>query len=403
MKSILLITNRCPYPPTKGDKLTYWNLIRFFKSHHYRVHLGTFIDDPDDLQYQDVLQQECASCFCPQIHTTTRKAMAMHGLLTGLPLSIAFYHHPAMQQWIDRTIDQGVDAVIAGSSAVARYIVRNRTYPLRVIGYLDIDSDKWNQYALKSSFPMSWIYRREGKLLFDWEQKIAAACDIGYFVTQAETADFRARAPEVADRVATISNGVDSDYFDPAVELDSPYPKHLLPLCFTGAMDYKPNIEAVTDFVKHIFPLILQKHPRAAFWIVGSKPSPEVQRLADDNQIFVTGRVPDVRPYLKYAKVVVSPIRIARGLQNKVLEGMAMEKTVVGTPECLHGIHATPEKQLLQGASPIEFAEQCGRVLDGLNLGKAARQCVLEGYSWHACLSPLRSWIEEGIDRSNLP
>jgi sugar transferase (PEP-CTERM/EpsH1 system associated) len=403
MKSILLITNRCPYPPNKGDKIAYWNLIRFFKMNGYGVHLGTFIDDPDDRQYRAVLQQECASYFCPQIDPTARKAMAMHGLLTGLPLSVAFYRHPAMQHWIDRTIDQGVDAVIAGSSAVARYIVHNRPYPLRVIGYLDIDSDKWNQYSLKSRFPMSWIYRREGKLLFDWEQKIAAACDIGYFVTQAETADFRARAPKVANRVATISNGVDSDYFDPAIELDSPYPKDLLPLCFTGAMDYKPNIDAVIDFVKNIFPLILRKHPRAAFWIVGSKPAPEVQRLAVDNQIFVTGRVPDVRPYLKHAKVVVSPIRIARGLQNKVLEGMAMEKTVVGTPECLHGIHATPDKQLLLGANAREFAEQCCLVLEGLDLGKAARQCVLDGYSWYASLSPLRRWIEEGIDRSNLP
>jgi sugar transferase (PEP-CTERM/EpsH1 system associated) len=403
MKSILLITNRCPYPPTKGDKLTYWNLIRFFKSHGYGVHLGTFIDDPDDLQYREILQQECSSCFCPEIDPTTRKAMAMHGLLTGLPLSVAFFRHPAMQQWIDHTIDEGVDAVIAGSSAVARYIVQNRSYPLRVIGYLDIDSDKWNQYALKSSFPMSWIYRREGKLLFDWEQKIAAECDIGYFVTQVETADFRARAPEVADRVATIANGVDSDYFDPSVELANPYPDTQLPLCFTGAMDYKPNIEAVVDFVKNIFPRILQRHPRAAFWIVGSKPSPEVQRLAIDNQIVVTGRVPDVRPYLKYAKVVVSPIRMGRGVQNKVLEGMAMAKTVVGTSECLRGIHATSEKHLLLATNSEAFAEQCGRVLNGLDLGNAARQCVLERYSWHASLSQLKRWIENGIDRSNLP
>jgi sugar transferase (PEP-CTERM/EpsH1 system associated) len=402
-KSILVITNRCPYPPVKGDKIHQWNLLKFLKKAGYQIHLATFIDDPEDLQYREVLVKEFASCFAPAINPRWRKIFALHGLLTGAPLSTAFYHHPALQRWIDETMDRGVDAIIAGSSAVARFIMGKRNYPTRIIGFADIDSDKWTQYSKNSSFPLSWIYSREGKLLFDWERKISAACDIGYFVTKAETAEFRTRAPEVADRVATISNGVDSDYFDPAIELDSPYPKDLLPLCFTGAMDYKPNIDAVVEFVKNIFPLILQKHPRAAFWIVGSKPSPEVQRLAVDNQIFVTGRVPDVRPYLKYAKVVVSPIRIARGLQNKVLEGMAMEKTVVGTPECLHGIHATPEKQLLLGASPKEFADQCSRVVEGLDLGKAARQCVLEGYSWYASLSPLQLWIEAGIDRSNLP
>lgn len=403
MKSILAITNRCPYPPVKGDKIYQWNLLKFLKNAGYRIHLATFIDDPEDLQYRQVLEKEFDSCFAPEINTRLRKIYALHGILAGTPLSTAFYRHAAMQRWIDEKIDDGVDAIIAGSSAVARFIMGKRNYPTRIIGFADIDSDKWTQYSKNSRFPLSWIYSREGKLLFDWERRIAAACDIGYFVTKAETAEFRARAPEVADRVATISCGVDSDYFDPAFEWDSPYPKDLLPICFTGAMDYKPNIDAVVDFVKNIFPIILQKYPRAAFWIVGSKPSPEVQRLAVDNQIVVTGRVPDVRPYLKHAKVVVSPIRIARGLQNKVLEGMAMEKTVVGTPECLHGIHATPEKELLLGASPAEFAKQCGRVLDGLDLGKAARQCVLERYSWYASASPLRRWIDEGIDRSNLP
>lgn len=403
MKSILVITNRCPYPPVKGDKIHQWNLLKFLKKSGYQIHLATFIDDPDDLPYREVLEKEFASCFAPQINTRSRKIFALHGLLAGTPLSTAFYRHPMLQRWIDEKIDEGVDAIIAGSSAVARFIMGKRTYPTRIIGFADIDSDKWTQYSKNSRFPLSWIYSREGKLLFEWERKIAAACDIGYFVTQAETADFRDRAPEVADRVATISNGVDSDYFDPAIGLDNPYPNNLLPLCFTGAMDYKPNIDAVIDFVQNIFPLILHKHPRAAFWIVGSKPSAEVQRLAVDNQIFVTGRVPDVRPYLKHAKVVVSPIRIARGLQNKVLEGMAMEKTVVGTPECLHGIHATPEMHLLLGANPKEFADQCGRVLEGLDLGKAARKCVLDGYSWSASLAPLRLWIEKGIDRSNLP
>ncbi len=392
MKDLLFLAQRCPYPPNKGDKITTWNLLKYLSA-RYRVHLGTYIDDPHDWQYADVLRQQCQSVYLANLNPTYCKFKSLTGLLTGEALSVSFYRHSAMQAWVNNKLATGVERVFVYSSAMARYVL-NTTGPVRIMDFADIDSDKWRQYAEVARWPMSWIYRREGSKLLQWERNIARKFDHSLFISEAEADDFRKLAPESAGKIAALSNGVDSNYFSPDRDYPNPYPLESPQLVFTGAMDYRPNIDAVVWFAREVLPLIRQHHSNAGFCIVGNRPAAEVQDLSSIPGVLVTGRVEDVRPYLAHAAAVVAPLRIARGIQNKVLEGMAMAKTVVCSPQGLEGITADVGQELLVAEGAAAFADSCQQVMAGLDLGQTARKRVLNDYDWDACLSKLAGLIE---------
>jgi sugar transferase (PEP-CTERM/EpsH1 system associated) len=240
---------------------------------------------------------------------------------------------------------------------------------------------------------MSWIYQRESRLMLEWERRVAREFNWSAFISDAEAADFRRMAPESAHKVATLSNGVDADYFSPQRDYPNPYPADAKTIVFTGAMDYFPNVDAVEWFAREVMPPLRQRWPGVLFYIVGGKPSPKVQALAGDD-ITVTGRVEDVRPYLAHATAVTAPLRIARGIQNKVLEGMAMARTVITSPQGLEGIDAEPGIELLTADTPSDYLDRFAQVLAGLDLGGAARARILQDYAWPARLAPLASMLE---------
>ena len=388
MDDLLFLAQRCPYPPNKGDKITTWKILNHLLK-TYRVHLGTFIDDPDDWQYEAFLRERCASLMLRPIGRAAGLARSTLGLLTGEALSVAYYRDPQMQRWASSVIRGGVSHVFVYSSAMAQFVVADGSIS-RVMHFADIDSDKWRQYAKVSRWPMSWVYAREAENLLTWERRIAASFDRSWFVSDAEAADFRRMAPESKARVGTLSNGVDGDYFAPGSDFPNPWGDDLQRLVFTGAMDYRPNVDAVVWFAREVLPLLRQRSGDVRFCIVGSRPGPEVLVLAEDPAVQVTGRVDDVRPYMAHAACIVAPLRIARGIQNKVLEGMAMGKTVVCSPQGLEGIDAEPGRTLLVAAEPSEFVEACQSVLTRrVDLGAAARACMLARYDWGACLAVL--------------
>ena len=389
---LLFLPQRCPYPPNKGDKIATWHILKFLIA-RYNVHLGTFIDDPGDWQYADFLRGQCASVHLEGLDPRTAKIKSLSGFLTGEALSVAYYRHPGMQRWVNERLAAGVKKVFVFSSAMARFVTHAQGC-VRIMDFCDLDSDKWRQYAQTSAWPMSWVYAREARTLLAWERKIAASFDHSLFISETEAADFKALAPESAHKVGVLSNGVDADYFSPTAVADQPQGERASPqLVFTGAMDYRPNIDAVVWFAKEVFPLIQQQQPDAGFTIVGSKPAAEVQALDQHPGITVTGRVEDVRPYLMQAACVVAPLRIARGIQNKVLEGMAMAKTVVCSPQALEGIEAKPGEEVLLADTPQAFATACMHAINGLNIGAAARQRVLATYDWDARLAKIDEWL----------
>jgi sugar transferase (PEP-CTERM/EpsH1 system associated) len=253
----------------------------------------------------------------------------------------------------------------------------------RVLDLVDVDSEKWHSYADSKPWPLSSLYRREGRLLLEFERKAASDFDRVLLVSPAEAELFRLRAPESANKVDYYSNGVDSDYFAPQPAHPSPYGTART-IVFTGAMDYAPNIQAVRWFAERVMPTLRSQHGELEFHIVGSRPAASVRELQKAPGVHVSGTVPDVRPYLQHAALVVAPLRIARGIQNKVLEAMAMQKTVIASPQALEGIQVEHGAEVLCAHGGAEFISLICRQLHAPDphLGLAARQRILSDYRW---------------------
>jgi sugar transferase (PEP-CTERM/EpsH1 system associated) len=397
MKQVLLLVHRIPYPPNKGDKIRSYHLLKYL-AQRYRVHLGTFIDDADDWQHADAVRALCGETHFAALDPRRAKLRSLQGLLKGVPLSLDYYRDRGLQAWVERVLrDHDIDRVVVFSSAMAQY-VESAQGARRIIDFVDIDSDKWRQYADKKPWPMSWLYRREGSTLLGYERRIARAFDASFFVSAAEADMFKSLAPESAAKTGYFNNGVDTAYFSDTESFENPFAAGALPIVFTGAMDYWPNVDAVKWFAEEIFPSVRQRHANAVFTIVGSRPTPEVRALERLSGVQVTGTVPDVRPYVANAALCVAPLRIARGIQNKVLEAMAMGKAVVVTPQALEGIAAQTGSEVLLAADSAQFVSQVSGYLDQPNaaIGRNARLKVERQYGWDSNLAKLDASLESG-------
>lgn len=396
-EELLFLVHRMPYPPNKGDKIRSFHMLRHL-SQHYRVHLGTFVDDEADWRHVDTARSFCGESHFAKLNPSTARLRSLSGLLTGQALTLPYYHNAGMQAWVNDILARHpVKRILVFSSAMAQY-VRQAGGRRRVIDFVDIDSDKWVQYAKSKRWPLSWLYRREGKLLLRHEREIASEFDASLFVSREEAELFKRLAPESADKTSYFSNGVDTGYFSPEREYPNPYPANEQVLVFTGAMDYWPNVDAVSWFAEEIFPAILAAHPQTRFYIVGSRPSTAVNELARLPGIKVTGTVADIRPYLAHARLAVAPLRIARGLQNKVLEAMAMEKIVVSSPQAAEGIQATLGEELHVASSAQAFGQTIRTLLAEKAcgpMGKAARARILTDYDWDSCLAQVDALLAE--------
>lgn len=381
---LLFLCHRIPYPPDKGDKIRSY---RWFSAlvENFRVHLGAFIDDPADWAHVGDLQERCASTLLLPLPPTWATVRSLTGLLRGTALTFPYYRDERMRRWVEERLTcQESGYVLVFSSAMGQYVEGTRwSRTRRVIDFVDVDSDKWRQYAKTRPWPASWVYQREAERLAEAEARLAGIFDASVFVSDSEADLFRGRVGRLAPRVVAIPNGVDSAYFASTPGRASPFPSGTEPVVFTGAMDYWANADAVLWFVREVWPRIRACRPQAILAIVGARPSPEVQALGCAD-VQVTGWVPDVRPYLQHALAVVAPMRIARGIQNKVLEGMAMGRPVVVTPKALEGLEAVPGRDLLLADGPLAFAEAVLAVLNGDRkaVGVSGRRLVERHYHW---------------------
>lgn len=396
MANLLYLVHRLPYPPNKGDKVRSFHLLKHLVLRH-RVFLGTFIDDPADEVHVDAVKAMCKDTYIARLMPHWAKLRSIRGLLSGEALSLPYYRDAGLRRWVVRMLDTaGIDAVIVFSSVMADYVPDLRRMPT-LVDFVDMDSAKWRQYGETQRWPYSWLYRREGEQLLAYERAVAEKALHAYFVTPAECDLFLAAAPEARGKVDAMCNGVDAEFFSPDPQLASPYSADEMPVVFTGAMDYWPNVDAAVWFAGEILPLLRQRYPALRFYVVGRSPDPAVQALAGEG-VVVTGTVEDVRPYLAHAKAVVAPLRIARGIQNKVLEAMAMAKPVVASSACTGPINARPGEELLAATIPDEYVAQIGKLISDQvlsdRIGQAARRRVLENYSWNAHLGLIDRHLE---------
>lgn len=401
MANILYLVHRLPYPPNKGDKVRSFHLLKHLAARH-RVFLGTFVDDPADMQYLDTVREYCVELHAAPLNPATAKLASLRGLLIGEALSLPFYRDSGMSGWVDQVARrEKLDASVVFSSPMAQYAMRVPDLPM-LVDFVDLDSAKWTDYAPKHAWPMSWLYRREGARLLAFETAVAQRAKVSFFVTEKEVELFHQQSPSTTAPVQALCNGVDADFFAPDSARPSPYPPGQVPLVFTGAMDYWPNADAVIWFVTEVLPVLRRDWPQMHFYIVGRSPTPAVTALAGDG-VTVTGTVPDVRPYLQHAAVVVAPLRLARGIQNKILEAMAMSRPVVASRTCVEAIDGKEGQDLMAAKEPTEFVQAVCQLLNqpGLadQVGSAGRVCVLNNYSWSAHLAGIDRHLDRHIQQ----
>ncbi|WP_020655398.1 TIGR03087 family PEP-CTERM/XrtA system glycosyltransferase [Massilia niastensis] len=395
MEDLLLLIHRIPYPPNKGDKIRSYHLLKHL-ARDYKVHLATFVDDADDWQHVPKVEALCASSHFATLNPLLARVRSLGALVKGRSLSLDYYRDGEMQRWVDQTVAaHKIERVLVFSSAMAQYADR---FPgaRRVVDFCDVDSDKWRQYADKKSWPMSWLYRHEARQLLHYERQVAREYDASLFVSGPEADLFRKLAPESDAKIGFFTNGVDTDYFTPAGSYASPFAPGECAVVFTGAMDYWPNVDAVQWFAAEAMPILRARHPDLRFYIVGARPTAAVQELARLPGVKVTGTVPDVRPYIAHARAAVAPLRIARGIQNKVLEAMAMATPVVVSPQALEGIDAEPGRELVLAEDGAGFADAVAALLERQDneIGLAARARVECKYSWSSNLACIGERLE---------
>ena len=399
MANILFLAHRLPYPPNKGDKVRSYHLLRHLAERH-QVHLGTFVDDPDDLQHLSVVRGWCAGLHAQTLQPRRAKLASLRGLASGEALTECYYRSAPMARWVADTVARAhIDAAVVFSSSMAQYALAHPAVPM-LVDFVDVDSAKWADYAPQHRWPMSWLYAREGRLLLACERRVAALAQHSFFATDKEAALFRSLAPEAANGVEGMDNGVDATFFSPAADRATPFAAGETPLVFTGAMDYWPNVDAVTWFATEVLPRLREVHPQLRLHIVGRSPTAAVRALSSD-AVAVTGTVPDVRPYLQHAAVVVAPLRLARGIQNKILEAMAMGRPVVAAETCVSAMHVVPGQDALPAREAEDYKREVLALLAeparAAAIGAAGRRCVLGAYSWAAHLQTLDRHLQHTL------
>ena len=456
---ILFLSHRIPYPPNKGDKIRSFHELKYLSQAGHAIHLVCLADQKTDLDNKPKLTKWCKSVYVEYRSAKEAKIYSLPWLLSRLPLSVPYFYSRGLQKQVDALLEkEDIKAVFCFSSVMGEYILRSKAPRLNekllILDYCDLDSDKWRQYSQGSSKPMSWIYSREASLLLRYETRLNDFFDYSVFVSQAEADLFRPWAPR-PERIKVIANGVDLDFFSPQSISASKFSRSTQPACqdifkdpqterdeisgqnpseftlekrsfsfsgqgradteqafvpnggsveqegpvllFAGAMNYEANVDGVVWFCNTALPELQRIFPGLRMYIVGSNPVAAVERLAGKN-VIVTGYVEDIRRYYKMADVCVVPLRMARGVQNKVLEAMAMATPVITTSRVLQGIKAAPGRDLLIADNAQEFVDQTSRVLndEGLRSDLAARgrDFVLANYDWPSNLQALQAMLE---------
>jgi polysaccharide biosynthesis protein PslH len=384
---VLYVTHRVPYPPDKGDRIRNYHVLRELAK-VARVWLAALADEPvTDTQHIE-LNKLCERVAILPAGGKGRWVKAGLSLLAGKSLSEGLFDEAKLADqltaWAKETT---FHSTLISASSLARYqqLPALAKTPAHV-DLVDVDSQKWFDFADATRGPKSWLYRTEGKRVRKLEQRLANRAGTLSLVSKAETDVFNGfTKPNAA---ITATNGVDLAYFHP---MDTVPP---LPACaFVGAMDYFPNIDAAVWFATEIFPHVRASYPEAQFHIIGRKPTVEVLKLGTLPGVKVLGTVPDVRPHVATARLAVCPIRVARGLQNKVIEAMAMAKPTLSAPAAMAALHAIPGVHLVRPTTVQEWVKEiCELWLDidrRAELGKAARKYVEDYHDWPKCLAPL--------------
>lgn len=388
---ILFLCHRLPYPPKRGGKIRPFNMIRHLARSH-EVTVATLARSDAELAEGRELASYCHDLHIGRISTAVGwTRFALHAL-GPYPATFGYFYSPGLAKTVRHLLrTREFDAILVHCSSMGPYVARHRGCR-KIMDYGDADSEKWLEYGRSAAFPLSAAFRHEGGKVRRYERWLGSmfdACSVNAPREREILGEY------VSTPIHVIPNGVDHEYFRTGRSGAASYvPRRLV---FTGNMSYKPNVEAVRELVAHILPRVRRACPDVELYIVGMDPTPAVRRLADGSRVVVTGRVDDVRPFLDDAAVSVAPLRVARGLQNKVLEAMAMRVPVVASPAAFNGINAMAEQDLLVADGAEAFAAAIVGVLQDParreRLAASGLACVTRNHDWGSLLMRLERLV----------
>jgi sugar transferase (PEP-CTERM/EpsH1 system associated) len=376
---ILFLAHRLPFPPNKGDKIrSYWELRALSERHE--VDLFCFYDDPSDAQYVDKIRKYCKSCYAEKLSPFWAKVRALAAALTGRAFSLGYFYSPKMDRAIKRALSaKSYDMIFVFCSAMAPYVKEAAGCP-KVLDMVDVDSLKWKQYERRSLVPLSWLWSLEAKRLAKFENLTTEKFNVTLLCTRVEAEALREHCP--SPKIGSWEHPLDLDYFDPnKVEVTAEIVKWQPYIIFTGSMDYFPNVDGTLHFYRDVLPLVRAQVPNVRFVIAGRNPAPALLKLASDPSILVTGSVPDIRPYLRGAAMAVVPLRVAQGVQNKLIEAMAMGLPVASSRLAAAALPESLASLLIVEDDPQVLAGRIVKVLrEGHSVSGEAQRHAVVGY-----------------------
>jgi sugar transferase (PEP-CTERM/EpsH1 system associated) len=392
--NILYLCHRFPFPPKRGGKIRPFNMIRHLSAAGHRVTVCSLARSGAEAQEGAGLAPYCEGYEIGQVNGTVQFLRMLARLPTPTPSSLGFFYCAALDRQVRGLLDARTwDLIFVHCSSAAQYVAHVQHVP-KILDFGDMDSQKWLEYAQHKPFPLSLGYRLEGSKMQACEKQLAQRFDLCTTTTLAEWQTLQHQGAGVDSD--WFPNGVDTDYFCPgnaAYDSDT--------ISFVGRMDYYPNQECMQRFCDQVWPLLKARRATLQLQIVGAEPSPAVRRLGALDGVTVTGSVPDVRPYLRNSALMVAPLKIARGTQNKILEAMAMGVPVVTSSVAAAGVDALPQAHFLVADSPQEqvqaILELVQRPRERKRLAQAGRLRMLSHHAWPRSMARLDSIIERCV------
>lgn len=392
--NILYLCHRFPFPPKRGGKIRPFNMIRHLSATH-TVTVASLVRSETEAREGEGIAAHCAEVLTGRVDDRIQAARMVARLPTSRPSSFGFFYSPELARKIRTALARKrYDLIFVHCSSVAPYVEHVRDVP-KILDFGDMDSQKWLEYARYKRLPLSLGYRLEGLKLLREEKRLARRFDLCTATTRAEWETLEGYGLNVP--TDWFPNGVDSEYFAPD---DRPYDPDTL--SFIGRMDYYPNQECMFEFCARVLPRLRARRPNVRLVIVGADPSPAVRKLGELPGVTVTGSVPDVRPHVRRSALMVAPLNIARGTQNKILEAMAMGVPVVTSRVAAGGVDALDEQHLLVAQDIDGYVAQILRLLEQpaerARLAQAGRARVRTQHAWPNSMRRLDRIIDRCLD-----
>lgn len=398
MGELLFLAHRIPFPPDRGDKIRSHAILKALAARG-PVHVATFGETEADMAAEPQLASLASSHLLVQ-RTISNLRAGLNALPSGKPVSLTAFDSPDIHHYVSRLLaTRPIDTIFVFSGQMAQFVPPSFAGRV-VIDFVDMDSAKFAAYAKASAGPMKLVHAREARLLGAFERQMARRAQLSLFCSPNEVAEFRLGLGDPHVRVDPVVNGIDTLFYDPQGVAAAAYAAQAGPhFVFTGQMDYAPNVDAVVHFAEAVLPQIRDRFADAVFHIVGRNPAPAVLALAARPGVDVAGAVDDIRPWIASADMVVAPLRIARGIQNKVLEAMAMARPVIASSAAAEGIVAQSGEHFMVARDDAAMVDAvCALATDRQRaqaMGAAARAHMLAHYQWDAQLAPLLAWLDQ--------